>query len=341
MQTVHTKVFQKEYGAGEIVKTIGQNYYVSFSGKMRVFEEDAFNKGYLSLYEEDAALLENDREIVINAAENKGYFSIFEALNETVGTSYTGWMKATWPSNDALPFRLWFPKLAETKNGVLIPAANECLNILSSDWNEISYEDLKDNLKVSTAYTGITLVFAKEPNGGPYIFRGAYRDDRDQMTEKRYVSRRIATRVKLIGKPSKKLELLDEFKQESNKPDLANENDLIFQNGIMDRDKFQTALISALGSNSSYKVVVANKKNTPILDSAGKTIVSIYYRTDGIRVDVSLRSKYYDAVQALESANLAYQKDSADPYATPGRYSAFISSENSVKAIVKLVEYDS
>lgn len=82
--------------------------------------------------------VEKYREYVLDATSQFGYEKMFEAINAAVGTNYTGWMKACWPNPDPdIPFRLWFIKLAKTKNGVLIPAANNCLNTISDDWNEV------------------------------------------------------------------------------------------------------------------------------------------------------------------------------------------------------------
>ena len=45
-----------------------------------------------------SVVMDSNREIVLDAAGSITYTKIYEAINETVGTSYTGWMKATWPS---------------------------------------------------------------------------------------------------------------------------------------------------------------------------------------------------------------------------------------------------
>ena len=208
----HSIVHHSHYGKGEVTKVTENKIYVAFGDKQRIFSyPEAFDKGYLSA----EVVSDGTREVILDAAENISYEKIYEALNATVGTSYTGWMKATWPSvYTSLPFRIWFPKLAETKNGQLVSAAFDCVNTISDDWNEVIFDDLKDTPEPdeSEPYTGVTLIFAKEPKGGPYIFRGVYVDDKEKSGPKHHVSTRVGTRIKLIGQPSENIEILDDFR---------------------------------------------------------------------------------------------------------------------------------
>ena len=228
----HSIVHHKLYGYGEIKKIIDNKMYVSFGGHQRIFiYPDAFEKGYLSI---DAVIekpttnpissksavsserIVEPKEIIMDAAANISYGTIYEAINATVGTNYTGWMKACWPNGSPdQSFRIWFVKLAETKNGKLVPAANNCLNTITSDWNEVVY----DNLKMSDLpgdykpfYDGYSLIYAKEPQGGPYVFRGVFIPDVEKSHPNHHVSKRIGTRVKMIGKPAYDIEILDDFR---------------------------------------------------------------------------------------------------------------------------------
>ena len=238
------KVRHKLYGIGEVINSSDTKVYVMFGEKRRSFDiPDAFNKGFLVPINEETKELkeaQNDkpiyfksaslkkevkakekadnktgtqREIVLDAAEKIGYKSIYEALNAALGTQYTGWMRGTWPQKySSMPFRIWLPKLAATKNGKLVSAANKCVNTISDDWNEIVYDDLKNTQTEFEIdpYPGCTLVFAKEPKNGPYIFRGAFRPDEEKSWANHFVSKRVATRVKLIGQPASEIELLDD-----------------------------------------------------------------------------------------------------------------------------------
>ncbi len=225
-------VCHKLHGYGEIVKKTDDKIYVSFNGKQLIFDyPGAFEKGYLIAVQSNAkeeltsripsAEHTDVREIVLDASDHIEYTTIFAALNATVGTDYTGWMKATWPSvYTSLPFRIWFPKLAETRHGELIAAAFDCVNTISEDWNEVIYDDLKNGyVEGDEEYDGCTLIFAKEPKGGPYIFRGAFVEDFEKSSPNHYVHKRIGTRVKLIGRPADKVEILDDFRNQ--KADIA------------------------------------------------------------------------------------------------------------------------
>ena len=150
--------------------------------------------------------------VILDADKNLQFHSIYEAINFVAGKNYKAWMRACWPStygSEKTNFRIWFPKLAEMKNGKLIPASFDCLNVLSDDWDEIVYDDLK---KIDSAndpkYTGYDLIFAKEPSKGPYVFRGVFLYDREKSAQFHHVEKRIATKVKVIGTPAHTVELI-------------------------------------------------------------------------------------------------------------------------------------
>lgn len=50
-----------------------------------------------------------------------------------------------------------------------------------------------------------------EPNNGLYIFRGIYDIDNNKTELNHLVYKRIATKVKIIGAPAFKIELIDEI----------------------------------------------------------------------------------------------------------------------------------
>lgn len=161
----------------------------------------------------DSQIIRENGMVILDVNDNISFHTIYGALNAVVGTEYKGWMKACWPSSegaDYTNFRIWFPKLAEKQNGIYIPASNDCLNILSADWNEIVYDDMKQVDNADTPqYTGYDLIFAKEPSGGDYIFRGVFRFDAEQSHQYHHVEKRIATKVKLIGTPAHTAEILN------------------------------------------------------------------------------------------------------------------------------------
>lgn len=231
---VHTRVRHKEYGEGKINKITSDKVYVAFNGKLFIFDlPDAFENNYLIPIEDDVVIegkedLEEAKaenmlkktqgvnEVILDAGDMIGYDTIFEAINAATGTNYTAWMKACWPSaNTNQSFRLWFIKLAKRKNGVLVPAANKCLNTISNDCNEVVYDNLKENEPSGEykPYRGYSLIYTKDPNGGPYIFRGIFIADMEKSHTNHHVSKRVGTKVKLIGKPAYKIEILDDFRK--------------------------------------------------------------------------------------------------------------------------------
>ncbi|MCR5383139.1 MAG: hypothetical protein K6E72_00640 [Saccharofermentans sp.] len=164
----------------------------------------------------------NERSIILDACDNKMFHTIYEAINYCVGTSYTGWMKACWPTY--LPqdgFRIWFVKLAIKKNGEFIPGVNGCINKLIDNGDCFIFDDLRtDNAgDGEERYWGYDLLFTKEL-GEDYRFSGVYIKDRQQTRPYHSVSRRVATRVELLGNPARKLVLLDAIEFSQNNDDI-------------------------------------------------------------------------------------------------------------------------
>lgn len=147
---------------------------------------------------------------IFNANDTIEFSRMYEAINAVVGTEYHVWQKATWPSRKGNGhFRIWFVYLAKFKNGQYIAARNDCLNILTSDWNEFIYDDLKKrDVAGDTYYTGYDLIFAKEHDGN-FIFRGVYVRDEEKSSLNHHVSKRVATKIRMIGTPAYDIELLD------------------------------------------------------------------------------------------------------------------------------------
>ncbi len=150
---------------------------------------------------------------ILDAAQHIEFNSIYEAINACVGTNYTGWMKACYPSvTGDLNYRMWFPKLAKVRNGEKVSAAFDCLNTISDDWNQVVFENLKRDTDYEenpeNIYRGYDLIFAKDPDGG-YLFRGVFVYDEANSRGNKSVSKRIATKVRMIGNPAEDIELLD------------------------------------------------------------------------------------------------------------------------------------
>ena len=161
---------------------------------------------------ETAKKADMERVHILDVAEMKKFSTIYGLINDTVGTSYTGWQKGTWHIPGGGPFRIWFPKLARKKDGKYIPSPknSKSLNILSDDWNKLIYDDLSKKGE-DEMYDGspfYDLIFAKDTDG-MYVFRGAFLCDRKESLPNHYVCKRVATKVRLVGSPAKTIELLD------------------------------------------------------------------------------------------------------------------------------------
>lgn len=158
------------------------------------------------------AIIEMAKKIeILDAMEKYEFPTIFRAINDCIGTEYSGWMTACWPNvRGNGNFRMWFPKLAKQKGGELIPAAFDCINTISDDWNTFIFEDLKGgHVDMSDKYGGMDLIFAKTPGNHGYMFCGVYIRDGENSKPNYDVSTRIATKVRLIGNPAYDIELLD------------------------------------------------------------------------------------------------------------------------------------
>ena len=72
------------------------------------------------------------------------------------------------------------------------------------------FEDLKvGHEDMSDKYWGMDLIFAKAPGKHGYMFRGVYIRDGEKSKPNYDVSKRIATKVRLVGDPAYDIELLD------------------------------------------------------------------------------------------------------------------------------------
>ena len=153
------------------------------------------------------------QEIYLDASDKKEYSTIIEVLNQCFGNNYKGYMKAEWINKDAYTdFSVWFPQLAIHDGENYVPASHDCVNTISDDWEEFIFEDLKQTENSEYRpyqYSGKTLIFAKEPKGGSYIFRGVYVQDKEKSKPNYLVSKRVASRVLVIGAPANDIDLLD------------------------------------------------------------------------------------------------------------------------------------
>ena len=157
-----------------------------------------------------------ERIQIIDVYERRAFSTIYEAINWCTGTTYRYWGKGCWPNYCPTDgFRMWFTQLAYVEHGRYVPAVNNCLNLLCCDGNYHVYDKIgpiehEDKSKHNWKYD---LIFSKEV-GGYYYFRGVFVGDNEHSAPNHHVSKRIATKVKLIGCPARRLELIEMVKDD-------------------------------------------------------------------------------------------------------------------------------
>ena len=141
----------------------------------------------------------------LDAKDRIEFYRVNEVLNACFGTDYKAWMKATWQLNDE--YRCWFPKLTKTLKDE--PVSYGCVIVISSDWNTLIFDDRKTNAADYRDPQGYRIIFAREPDNGPILFRGIYVQDQSETAYKHYVHKRVATKIRIIGNPAYDIEMLD------------------------------------------------------------------------------------------------------------------------------------
>lgn len=137
-----------------------------------------------------------------------------DVLNEAFGVGRAMYAKACYPdtnggcflgNNPGDRFVIWMPKLYSN--------SSEWKNILINDGEEI-HEDAEatrneDWIPIGTlSLPVLRIVFVKSDPKSPYKFVGVYRSGK--MEHLHHTYERIATRVRLIGNPVNRIELLDD-----------------------------------------------------------------------------------------------------------------------------------
>lgn len=152
-----------------------------------------------------------ERTQILDVSERRAFRTIYEAINWCVGTNYIYWGRACWPKVRPIDgFRLWFTQLAYVESGRYVPATFDCINLICCNGNYHVFDKVnpKEPDVMATQTWKYDLIFSKEV-GGSYFFRGVFIADEEHSAMHHYVSKRIATKVKLIGCPARRLELLD------------------------------------------------------------------------------------------------------------------------------------
>ena len=148
----------------------------------------------------------------VNSPESVFRINI-DILNEAFGVGRCMYAKAVYPDkkNSDIPgtnpgdrYIIWMPKLYGN--------TSEWKNVVSEDGTEI-YEvaegsRTEDWIDEDSDLNVLRLVFVKDSAQRPYRFVGVFKSGRMEFCKHTYC--RIATKVKIIGNPVTKIELLDD-----------------------------------------------------------------------------------------------------------------------------------
>lgn len=148
----------------------------------------------------------------VNSPESVFRINI-DILNEAFGVGRGMFAKAVYPDkkDSAIPgtkpgdrYIIWMPKLYGN--------SSEWKNVVSEDGTEI-YEvaegsRTEDWIDENTDLDVLRLVFVKDSAKSPYRFAGVFKSGKMEFCKHTYC--RIASKVKIIGNPVLKIELMDD-----------------------------------------------------------------------------------------------------------------------------------
>jgi hypothetical protein len=199
---------------------------------------------------------------ILDVSERRPFRTIYEAINWCVGTEYKYWGRACWPNYHPTDgFRMWFTQLAYIEKGRYVPAAFDCINLICCNGNYHVFDKVNPQKpdSMTTQTWKYDLIFSKEV-GGYYYFRGVFVADEEHSAMHHYVSKRVATKARLIGCPARRLELLDSV-------DAGEFDENYLKNRIVSSDVVDLPLSSkprAVMDKPPVKQFIAPKKKAPV-----------------------------------------------------------------------------
>ncbi len=157
-------------------------------------------------------------EIVLNALEEPAFKGHDGVLNECFNENIKkyGHQAGMWSAKDSNDWGVWFPKFLTSAKGKPKAASSGWINTICDDGQTIL--EYKENAEGESDYIStkwfskdyIRLVFAYIPKKDRYVFMGAFVGNLEQSKPFKHVFSRIATKVKIVGKPAYIMSLLDE-----------------------------------------------------------------------------------------------------------------------------------
>lgn len=139
-----------------------------------------------------------------------------DVLNEAFGFGESMLMKAGYPRNpkESIPgiksgdkFRIWLPKLYGNRSGWKNSISDDGKHFYEKSENSMAVDwiDIDDS-----GSKALSIIFVQEKRNTPYKFVGVFKAG--EMEHLNHTYDRIATRVKLIGNPVSRIELLDDIR---------------------------------------------------------------------------------------------------------------------------------
>ena len=145
------------------------------------------------------------KENIIDASNMITYSTHIEILNDLFGRNYKGHQKASVMINEHV--WIWFPKFLKDKCGNIKIAPSGWKNSYNDDYSVILTIPPVSNKPIDVKK--IVLIFAMlEPQ--EYTFLGAYENDFINSNEHAHYYLKITDKIKLIGDPVDKIELIIE-----------------------------------------------------------------------------------------------------------------------------------
>ena len=140
-----------------------------------------------------------------------------DVLNEAFGVGRSMYARASYPDKQGVSylgtnpqdrFFIWMPKLY-TNSSDWINEISVDGTIISEKANNNRHSDWKDS--PNSRVDELRIVFCKQSKNSPYRFVGVFQSVK--MDPLNHTYQRIATRIRLIGNPVLKIELLDDNRE--------------------------------------------------------------------------------------------------------------------------------
>lgn len=154
---------------------------------------------------------------IIDANQELRFHTHTEIIRDCFGVELSTHRMGHWKLKDNEEWIVTFPREEKDSKGNVKVATGGWINTLSPDGSvitEVLIDESKDDYLDKHIYMQdcLRLVFLHDAILNDYVFRGVFRCDMHETTNKNHVFKRVAARVRLIGDPVYKIEMIDEDK---------------------------------------------------------------------------------------------------------------------------------